>query len=208
MTLIIGSEGSMGKRYQAILRHLGENFSCADIGMPILPKHRICDRYIVCTPTDTHYNILKSIIPLGKPILCEKPITKSLTALADIFSMCKQYNTQFNMTFQYSELASKDQLSYQVLDSGDSSYDYFRTGNDSLIWDCLQIIGLANGPVEIKNDSPIWKCKINGKYLSLADMDGAYVSFVKKWINGEINQNHDDLYKIHEKVEKMANGRS
>lgn len=201
MTLIIGSEGSMGKRYQAILRHLGEQFMCIDLNSTHSVEIENCDKFILCTPTNTHYKILKTLVPHEKPILCEKPVTKDLSELSNILAECKYHKTPFNMTFQYSELA-------KYSDAGDSSYNYFRTGNDSLIWDCLQIIGLASGPLEIKNDSPVWKCRINGKDLSLADMDGAYVSFVKKWINGEINQNHDDLYKIHEKVEKMANGRS
>ncbi len=201
-TTLIGSNGSMGLRYQAILKHLNEPFYALDKEHSTDEIFKALDnseRVILCTPTETHYKLLKSIIPLQKPILCEKPITKSVKELEILFANVLKYNTHFTMMFQYSELVPLKQENFN------SSYNYFRTGKDGLIWDCLQIIGLAKGEIEILNDSPIWKCRINGKKLSLHDMDQAYVAFVNKWKNDFIDQNLTNLYNIHIKTERMAN---
>jgi hypothetical protein len=93
----------------------------------------------------------------------------------------------------------------ELIQAGDgpSHYNYFRHGNDGILWDCMQIIGLANGPVEIKEDSPIWDCVINGNRLNLSDMDGAYVSFIRSWLNGNLRQNFIEVVEIHRKVLRM-----
>lgn len=105
-TLIIGSKGSMGTRYLSILKSLDEDTWGVDIESPpeyIIKKAAEADRTIVCTPTEIHYQYLKQIIPLGKPILCEKPITKSTKEVEKILTESQRCKTPFTMTFQYSE---------------------------------------------------------------------------------------------------------
>lgn len=202
-TLIIGSLGSMGTRYRAIMRYLDVNFASADVHNTeeqILADAKLADQIVVCTPTENHFQWLKKIIPMGKPILCEKPITKNLKELEVILSLANKFKTPFNMTFQYSELVSP-------FLNGDSYYNYFRSGKDGLIWDCLQIIALAKGEAEISNSSPLWKCMINGQKLNLGDMDAAYLNFFRKWLSGSINQSPDMLMGIHEKTERLNNDR-
>lgn len=192
----------MGTRYRAILDYLNEEVWGVDIETPpedILRMASDADRTIICTPTENHYNVLKRIIPLGKPVLCEKPITKSTKDVEKILVACQSYKTPFTMTFQYSELVPPSQ------NAGLSHYHYFRSGRDGLVWDCLQIIGLAKGEIEISNESPTWKCMINDLNLKFGDMDAAYINFVRKWTAGLINQSHDELIRIHEKTERMSN---
>lgn len=197
--LIIGANGSMGKRYQAILRHFDIEPICCDINhdeKTIISTALNSDKIILCTPTPSHYELLKRLIPIGKPILCEKPISTNLENIKDIFTLCHKHNCKFTMMFQYTELVD-DRF------QGESFYDYFRTGKDGLIWDCLQIIGLAKDDCQISNSSPIWTCKINGKVLSLADMDYAYLNFVRKWLDDKIIQDYEQLYNIHKKVDEI-----
>jgi hypothetical protein len=201
LTLIIGADGSMGKRYQAILRHLGKEVLCADIehkAKEILSMVELCDRVIIATPTETHRYYLKKLIPMKIPVLCEKPVVKKTNEIAVILNEVEKFGTPFTMMNQYYE------ISKSLLDRP-SSYDYFRTGKDGLIWDCLQIIGLAQGEVTLENKSPIWKCTINGETLNFADMDRAYVSFVEKWVNDRVIQSPEYIFKIHQKTEKMHN---
>lgn len=204
-TLIIGSEGSMGKRYQTILKHLGEKYWCVDKQNyihEILSRVMNSDRVILCTPTDTHFELLMAIIPLGVEVLCEKPVTKNLKELEHIFRAVEKHKTGFTMVHQYKELIQ------DPLKTGLTSYDYFRTGNDGLVWDCLQIIGLAKTGIELNNESPIWKCEINGEKLNLSDMDEAYVSFVRKWLHGWEKQSQEHLFSIHEKTERFHSAKS
>ncbi len=105
------------------------------------------------------------------------------------------------MVFQYGEL-----IKFPHLRKGrDTEYNYFRSGKDGLVWDCLQIIALANDEISLRNDSPIWRCKINGTTLDLSDMDYAYHSFIKKWTKNGIDQNLSDLFKFHKKTEAIFN---
>jgi hypothetical protein len=100
------------------------------------------------------------------------------------------------MVFQYGEIVSNNENPHQF-----TSYDYFRTGNDGLYWDCLQIIALASGPIKLNNKSPVWKCEINDTQLDSSAMDHAYVKFIKKWSLGQIKQDPQWLIDIHKKVE-------
>lgn len=199
--LIIGCEGSMGKRYQAILKWLRipyvgiDQFHTADYVQKTLSES---SRIILCTPTENHFSYLEKLIPIGNPILCEKPISKSLNEINKIFKLVEKYKVDFSMTFQYSELVPPNQ------EPGDSHYNYFRSGKDGIFWDCLQIIALAKGAIAISNESPAWSCMINNQRLFLGDMDSAYLSFVRKWTNGLIKQDLDHLYRIHEKTDHLS----
>lgn len=194
----------MGKRYQAIFKHLDEPIWCVDKDLTldeIMLRASRAERMILATPTPTHWDFLQRLLRLGKPILCEKPIVQDSEKLIEIYRLAQLHRAQLTMMFQYSELVD-DRT------EGESFYDYFRTGQDGPVWDCLQIIGLAKGDVEVKNESPIWTCKINGKMLSLAQMDGAYLSFVSKWLKGRVEQDFSEIIAIHEKVEALENERT
>ncbi len=193
MTLIIGAKGSMGRRYQAILKYLEKPFTCADVDDDWFLKSRLCDSIILATPTDTHYNFLKNLIHFKQPILCEKPITKDLRELDLIKHEYRDLPLQ--MVMQYKELDAGDE--------GPSFYDYYNHGKDGLYWDALQIIGLARGGVEILEESPIWRCQLNGEQLSLNHMDYAYISMIRNWFKNP----YGDLIEIkaiHQKVYDYA----
>lgn len=198
--LIIGSEGSMGKRYQAILDYIGHEKVLADKKddrIEICLKAMQSDRIIIATPTETHAQILHWVMPQGKPILCEKPVCKNLDELVEIISYAKWNKTPLAMVMQYKYLVEPES-------EGPSSYNYFRHGNDGLIWDCFQIIALAKGEVTLAEDSPYWQCQINGQRLSIESMDSAYVTMLREWIEKPYSD-VENLYAIHEKVSKYAN---
>lgn len=199
MIALIGSEGSMGKRYQAIFRHLSLAYMALDKTkdkeQEIERAVKAADRILIATPTESHVELLLKYLPLKKPILCEKPITKSLDALIDLHALCARSGFQYQMVMQYKEL----QLPLKTPDRW-SYYNYFRHGNDGLAWDCIQIIGLAQGPVWLKEESPVWECTINGKALSLAEMDHAYVEMIRRWVTNSLDQSMDEILHIHKKV--------
>lgn len=198
MIALIGSDGSMGTRYQAIFNHLNENYVPLDRSRhseeSILSQAAAADRILICTPTHTHLHYLRNLLPTRKPILCEKPVTKDLEALRDLHLFCSRGGFTYQMVMQYKELALADTVGRW------SSYNYFRHGNDGLAWDCTQTIALANGPVELKETSPVWECVINGQALNIRDMDWAYVSMIKRWLKDELTMTMDEILKIHEKV--------
>lgn len=193
-TLIIGANGSMGRRYQAILRYLKKPFLCCDVGDSIDGKFNIADSFIVATPTDTHWTILDQLAHYGKPVLCEKPVVKSLEDLKSIIYLYDKI-TPLKMVMQYRHLDPGRM--------GESFYNYYNHGKDGLYWDTMQIIGLARGEVKVAEDSPIWTCDLNGKSLSIGYMDYAYISMIQDWF---LNPKDDlnKVYAIHEKVVEMS----
>lgn len=197
-TLLIGSEGSMGKRYQAILKHLKRDYVPVDRYHTLekIKEHAAeCDNIIIATPTNTHVPYLRHLMPFKKPMLCEKPITKDIKELKEVFYELSQFERSIRMTMQYSFITDKGA-------EGDSLYDYFRHGSDGLVWDCMQIIALAKGKIELKEESPVWTCKINGDYLDIGDMDWAYVQNVADWFY-QPYQDLSYLLDIHEKVSEF-----
>lgn len=198
MIAIIGSEGAMGKRYQALLSHMKKEFLPLDKSKPepdrIIERAKTCDRIIICSPTESHVGYLKELLPLKKPILCETPITKNLDELFDLHAECRRRGWQYQMVMQYKELEISREP-YRL-----SHYHDFRCGPDGLAWDCLQIIGLARGEISLKKTSPVWECSINGRALNIRDMDQAYVTMVHKWLMNELDQTMDEVLDMHTKV--------
>ena len=201
--LLIGSNGSMGKRYSAIFKSMGVPFYGMDKEHSnkeifAAARAKYTNAILIATPTDMHRDFLYEFADIKKPVLCEKPVIKRSMELSRILDIYEKHKTPFNMVMQYSELIDDDS-------SGETNYDYFRTGNDGLYWDCLQIIALAESEFKLNNQSPIWNCTINGKILSLSNMDRAYVKFIDRWLNGELKQSHKYLINTHKKVEDYIN---
>lgn len=198
MIMVVGSKGNMGSRYKAILRYLNKDMVGVDVDTDETLRKKMvqkCDGIIIATPTDTHYKAINEYAQYGKPILCEKPITKSLDELQDIVACVDRARIKFNMVYQYKQFVPGAAR-------GLTSYDYFKHGQDGLHWDCLQIIGLAKGKVTLSEESPIWKCQINGERLNLNLMDAAYIKMVEDWMH-EPGMDLSEIVDIHTRVEEM-----
>jgi hypothetical protein len=188
---LIGSKGNMGKRYETILKYRGHEVVGFDLGDTI----NLDDSYhsiIIATPTDTHYMQIMELSKFGLPILCEKPIVKSLLILERLLNS----GAKIRMVNQYQYLVDNDPL-------GSSYYDYFKSGGDGLAWDCINIIGLAHDVPFLANNSPIWKCSINGKELSISQMDQAYIDMLDDWVSNPTS-NHDYILTAHQKVHAIT----
>lgn len=182
----------MGRRYKAILNYLHEPFECLDplLGGPKRPRE-IYDRFIIASPTPTHLAWVCELDEYNKPILCEKPLSKDIDEASTI-ARCR---SPLTMQMQYSRLA-QDSL-------GKSFYNYFHHGQDGLVWDCFQIIALAKSEIELYEDSPVWRCMINGRHILRGHMDFAYVEYVRAWMNGEVQPSKSQLLEWHHKVKEF-----
>lgn len=176
--LIVGAQGNMGKRYQAIFNYLRVNTFLADIKTPHSHLKRMAENanaILVATPTQTHCRLVKSLVPFQKPILCEKPLSTDISEAIKTLRYIERKKANFSMVLQYAMFDDPDT-------EGETYYNYFKHGGDGLVWDCFQIIGLARTRVHIYEDSPIWKCQLNGNQLNLQYMDRAYVEFIEQWL--------------------------
>lgn len=191
--MIIGANGSMGRRYQALLNYLGRFHIDVDIeNISIIEElGDKCKGFIIATPTWTHFRFFKRISEFKKPILCEKPLS------TDMDEVCEMLKTPLRMMLQYLVLNPIP----GVMD-GHSHYNYFNTGKDGLKWDATQIIGLARHGCTIQNNSPFWDCRLNGKELDLSWMDRAYLKYLEMWFK-EPNQDPGFLRELHVKVNEF-----
>lgn len=171
---ILGSKGNMGRRYHVILNMLGVAVTGTDVDGTLAGIER-ADGIIIATPTDLHLQHLDAMIRFHLPILCEKPFTKDITKLHSFYDRHGAKVDYIRMVNQYQYMISSNAY-------GDTEYNYFKTGGDGLVFDCLNIIGLAKGNCVLKNDSPIWKCKINGQTLSQGLVDKSYVDMIEDWV--------------------------
>jgi predicted dehydrogenase len=173
--MLLGGKGNMGQRYAAILRRLSVRTVICDVGDdPLL--HKDVSGVIVVTPTRQHHESILEVAPLKVPILCEKPVTLEPSTLPELRDKLIRLGVpSFSMVHQYRH--------FETSGNGHSIYDYFKHGNDGLIWDCFQIIALAKGSILVGEESPVWYCQVNGKQLDLREMDYAYVTEISAWIN-------------------------
>lgn len=195
MITLIGSNGSMGKRYQAILRFLKKDFMAFDADAnPEVVKKAVKNSagVIIATPTDTHEAMIREHMTAKVPILCEKPVCKDQKALMQLLRDLERTGTPFRMMFQYSLLNDSNRI-------GKTRFDYYNTGKDGIYWDCIQIIGLARKEIQVFNKSPIWSCQLNGKFINFAHMDAAYIGYVQRWF-AQPDQDFGVIRSVHEKV--------
>lgn len=196
MTLILGSMGSMGKRYQAILKHLGIPFETYDVrdntGFGFKDYERF-SHFILATPTDTHKMWVRALDKYEKPIFCEKPLSTNMDDVEFILNS----KSPLTMQMQYAYF-DRDELFAE----GASWYDYYNHGKDGLVWDCFQIIALARGEVSLKESSPIWSAGINGQPIDLRQMDKAYIWMVKRFYDHDFISK-EKLLNWHKKVSEV-----
>ncbi|GGO86362.1 inositol 2-dehydrogenase [Marinobacterium nitratireducens] len=62
-------------------------------------KHSDVDAAIVCSPTNTHLEIIRQVAEAGKAILCEKPIDLSLERVDECIALVEQHRVPFMVGF-------------------------------------------------------------------------------------------------------------
>ena len=58
------------------------------------------DGYVVATATNVHVEIFDSLLPLGKPILCEKPISLTVEETDKVIATAEKFGTEIQVGFQ------------------------------------------------------------------------------------------------------------
>jgi Oxidoreductase family, NAD-binding Rossmann fold len=176
--LLLGGAGSIGTRYQAILKSIKvpylvydaeqeDGFSCN--GEKNLSNISF-DKAIICTPTDTHMNYVSQLIHLGKTFLCEKPLAKT----EDELQTKEDYPFGF-VVCNYKFITKAYGMNPKL------TYDYYKTGQDGLLFDCCQIIYL-DPECELDNQSPLWDFTVNGHPIPYRSLELSYVQMIKSFI--------------------------
>jgi len=198
--IVLGGLGNMGRRYCAILRHIGANPIPLDVkDESILRLEKEADGasgIIIATPTSQHVADILDFIGLGLPILVEKPISKLMSRVEHCCSTAQKNNVKLEMVNQYKGMVDAN-------DSGLTCYNYWNHGRDGLVWDCISVVALAKGNIELAETSPIWTCIVNGFRLDQAKMDYAYVGMIMRWL-AEPKFDPEYIISAHEKVHEYV----
>ena len=203
---VIGGLGNMGRRYCSILDYLGISFYVIDLNTE-RKISRDTTGIIIATPTSNHYATLDEIKEFNIPILCEKPIATDKSQLDDILKMpCK-----LRMINQYQFfLSDGKECKIQYTDGSHRNlktvYNYYNSGQDSIDWDCINIIGLdEGGNIKLSNKAPIWECTINSVPIPRDEMDRSYIWNIQDWLE-KYDDNKKYIDKAHRKVfERIQN---
>lgn len=181
--LVVGSRGSMGRRYCAILRYLKEEVLEADIGDMWWDWE--FDRVILATPTDRHAKDLEVTALKGKPILCEKPIVKSSEELARLIPVLAQADIRMVSNWRFAINRALERVGeIAILGDMELEYNHYHSGRDGFFWDCCQLIQMA-GRFKYDMAAPVFDAKVNGNPVTLDDIGRSYVIMISEWLHGD-----------------------
>lgn len=192
---ILGGKGNMGRRYATVLRYLGIYPLPIDLDATLQERRHAlgcCEGIVIATPTKQHYWDVLELAALRKPLLVEKPLATNMKHVGNAVELCRSLGTSLAMINQYMKLDDPSS-------EGPSFYDYWNHGRDGFAWDCISVVALARGSISLAEKSPLWRCQLNGKRLSVADMDTAYIEMIRAWAS-DPQPSYDYITSAHEKV--------
>lgn len=168
---MVGGLGSIGSRYVAILKYLGHESIIYDTKLsdPSTDWPKDFEKAIIAAPTDAHFDFCRMMMEMGKPFLCEKPMSKSLNECLELETLDK--NKLGRVVCNYKFITKRPTL-----------YDYFKTGSDGLYWDCSQLIYL-NPEIELCTNSPIWTLEENGNNIPYQWLENSYFHMINDFLN-------------------------
>ena len=152
---------------------------------------------------DKHFENLIEIIPHGKPILCEKPVCKTIEGIVKIANECEKYETDFSMVnnWAYAINAAATQREI-IVRFGECNivYDCYNTGTDGIEWDTIQLKYLS-GNLQVNNKSPLMYCCVDEDLMiNTRHIEESYIMMISNWINGGKMWGIDDAISATAKV--------
>ena len=94
-----GAEVTIFNRRDLAAEELAKKLSC-NSGKYSEIYSQTFDGYVVATATNAHVEIFDSLLPLGKPILCEKPISLTVEETDEVIAKAEKFGTEIQVGFQ------------------------------------------------------------------------------------------------------------
>lgn len=182
MIALIGGKGSIGRRYQAVLNYLDQPFRIIDLGDP---KENLkgCTKAIIASTTSTHEDWCWEAFYQEIPFLCEKPLSKSKSAIQSMMSRGVTGYVVNNWQFVATNFDNK--MPSRLF------YDFYNTGKDGLLWDVCQLIllsDLAECELQVMTDSYFWHAEWGEKTIPYEAIEQSYMQMVRAFLNGETHR--------------------
>lgn len=195
--LLLGSNGAIGKRYAAILKHENADFIAVDDPNGVDIGNYVFDKVLIATPTKTHKEYCLQAIRHKKPFLCEKPLAESEEDARYIQQAAANIGVQGNIVCNWK--VAVERLVRNVYPPYRITYDYYNTGNEDLKWNMAQLIYL-DAWVRIYTESPRWNVQVNGQDMRYRQIEHSYVLMIKDWLSGQ----YQNLWNLEDGVKMVV----
>jgi len=179
MILLIGGNGSIGKRYRAILDYLEYPYQIFEVHDHFEDlDHASIKRALICSPTPKHLEHASMVARLEIPFLCEKPTSKDLFEAQEIAKLPNGFvvnNYAYAVPFQPGQ-------TNQTL-----AYDFYNTGKDSLVFDVCQLVYLSYlraYSLSVRKRSFHWSLVLNGKEIPYKHIELSYLWMLQDFLHG------------------------
>lgn len=188
--LLIGCNGSIGRRYAAILKFLGIEYNGIDVHNENLlydVKKSDFSHCIIATPTNTHFDMCKKIALKGIPFLCEKPLSKSPEECKEIIKIANECMVSGfvvnNWAHTYKIGGVWQPNTCKVF------YDNYHTGKDGLLWDCCQLVYLSDKAenMHLLTLMPYMQAMIGGYTITHEDVAVSYIKMIRTFTSVGMN---------------------
>lgn len=183
--VLVGANGAIGTRYRFILNHLERPFVSFDVNyikneLPFehVITHKDLARYnqeaaLICVPSQLHFKTLNKLRHLGYTrFFVEKPVFTEINH----YEEASQWDVDIRAA-----------MNYKFIDdpaaSGRTIYSNFYAGKERTEWNLFQPVALARGEIELNLECPVWSLYLNGKKISLEQINLSYVQMIKTYLD-------------------------
>ena len=75
-------------RWPAAAQAIADQYGCEVRSIEAIFAAKDIDAVVICTPTDTHADLIEAFVKAGKAVFCEKPIDLSLARVKSAWRWC------------------------------------------------------------------------------------------------------------------------
>lgn len=174
--LLIGGKGSIGRRYQAVLRALHVPYRIHDLGDEL--SFEGVTHVLIASPTETHVKYCWLADECNLPFLCEKPLTKNVTEAEELARNTSNGYVVNNWAFLGTNFDLAP-IPRRI------TYDFYNTGRDGLLWDVCQLIyfsKLAKAELFVNTNSHTWDVTWNDDDVAYRAIEQSYLQMVRAFL--------------------------
>ncbi|GHC31908.1 inositol 2-dehydrogenase [Gemmobacter nanjingensis] len=78
---------------------IADQYGCEVRGIDAIEQAGDIDAVVICTPTDTHADLIERFVKAGKAVFCEKPVDLSLGRVKQCLEVVRQHNGRLMVGF-------------------------------------------------------------------------------------------------------------
>jgi hypothetical protein len=200
--LIVGSEGSIGRRYKAVVTH------CDALYIPCDKRNNTThniesdfDMAIVASPTDMHAYHVTRLLKKQKPILCEKPLGADMYDVRQILGEPGAKDLVY-VVDNWSWMIGSSETNNRII------YKNFFTGSENIAYNLAQPIYLSStSRFKFNLNYPYFEAIVNDKVYTTHDVDRSYVKMIHHWLrSGKTSFDHNKSYAMQEALIQYMDG--